>query len=134
VIDAANSFKSAILILMNAKDVVTTDKPPEGENASQMFEGGIVHISKKIDQELYEEGILNEIKRRVQVMRKELGLIESDKVELHISSEKAIEDIVEQSRERLSREVNAKKLLLEPGEEMGEYKIDGRLVRISIKK
>jgi len=134
VIDAANSFKSVILVLMNAKDVITADTPPEGDNASQMFEGGIIHISKKIDQELYEEGILNEIKRRIQVMRKEMGLIETDKVSLHISSEKAIEAIVEAGRERLCSEVNARSLVFEPSKEMSEYQIDGRLVRISVKK
>jgi hypothetical protein len=114
--------------------VLTTDTPPDGDNASQMFEGGITHISKKIDQELYEEGILNEIKRRIQVMRKEKGLIESDKVDLFISTEAALEGIVEKSKEKLASEVNAKKLLLEPAKDMNEYKIDGRLVRISLKK
>jgi isoleucyl-tRNA synthetase len=134
VIDAVNAFQNVIAKLMNAKEIVTVEETPDGDLASQMFEGGIVHISKKIDQELYEEGMVNEIKRRIQVLRKESGLIEKDPIELNVSSEDGILVVLEKHKDQLMREVNAKKLSFDPSSEMKEYKIDGRLVRISVKK
>jgi hypothetical protein len=134
VIDAVNAFKNVIATLMNVKEVVTVETEPDGEIASQMFSNGIVHINKKIDEELYEEGILNEIKRRIQVMRKEMGLVESDKIEVSISSEKAIESILEKQKKKLAQDVNAAKLHFAQETEMKEFEIDGRIVRIAAKK
>jgi len=133
-IDAVNAFRDVAKKLMNVKGVFTAENGPEGEFSSQMFSAGIVHVSKKMDQELYEEGILNEIKRRIQVMRKEAGLVEADRIEVSISCEKAIEDIVAKHKETLLKEVNASKLDLALAKAMSEYEIDGRLVRIGIKK
>jgi len=134
VIDAVNAFKNVIATLMNVKEVVTIETEPDGEIASQMFINGIVHINKKIDEELYEEGILNEVKRRIQVMRKEMGLVESDKIEVSISSEKAIESILEKQKKKLAEDVNAAKLHFAQETEMKEFEIDGRIVRIACKK
>jgi len=93
-----------------------------------------VHIDKKIDEELYEEGILNEVKRRIQVMRKEMGLVESDEIEVSISSEKAIESILERQKKKLAEDVNAAKLHFAQEKDMKEFEIDGRIVRIACKK
>lgn len=133
-IDAVNAFKPVIAKLMNAKEVVTVEAEPEGEIASQMFSAGIVHIAKKIDEELYAEAILNEVKRRVQVMRKEAGLVESDRITLNITSEKEFEDILEKHGKRLSGETNAEKVSFEATKDMKDFDIDGRLVKIAIKK
>ena len=134
IIDAVNAYKQVIAALMNAKEIVTVEEMPEGDLASAMFEGGIVHISKKIDQDLYEEGMVNEIKRRIQVLRKESGMIEKDEIELNITTEDGIIAILEKHKDQLIREVNAKKISFGPASDMKEYKIDGRLVRMSIKK
>ncbi len=133
-IDAVNAFSSVIRTLMNAKEAVTVEVQPEGELASLMFGSGIVHLDRKIDEALYEEGVLNEVKRRIQVMRKEAGLVETDKITLSISSEKEFETILEKHAQRLSSEVNASKVQFEIAKEMNEYEIDGRLVKIALKK
>jgi uncharacterized protein YkvS len=134
VIDAVNAFKPVIASLMNVKEVVTIESAPTGEIVSQFFKNGIIHLDKKMDEALYEEGIFNEVKRRIQVMRKEAGLVESDKIALSISTEDELKGIIEKMKEKLMGDVNASKLLFEQSKEMGEYSIDGRVVRIAIKK
>jgi isoleucyl-tRNA synthetase len=133
-IDAVNAFSSVIRTLMNAKEAVTVEAQPQGELASQAFGSGTVHLDRKIDEALYEEGVLNEVKRRIQVMRKEAGLVETDTVSLSISSEKEFEAILEKHAQRLSSEVNASGVQFAVAKEMNEYEIDGRVVKIALKK
>lgn len=132
--DAASTFSDTILSLTNVKELKIVDKKPEGDMASSPFTGGVIHIDKKIDEELYEEGLLNEIKRRVQMLRKEAELKEQDKISIHVVCEKEFESIIKKFEKDLMGAVNAKKLHYSPEKTMAEYTIDGRLVRIAISK
>lgn len=134
VMDAVATFKSMLGILLNTKEVIAVDKEPKGEFTNQEFSSGKVYVNKKLDEELYEEGMLNEIKRRVQSLRKEAGLIEKDKVVLHVDTEKEVESIIKKMEKQLLTTVNATDLVLKPDKKMKEYQIDGRLVRLSVKK
>jgi isoleucyl-tRNA synthetase len=134
VIDAVNAFKDTILSMTNAKGLDTGEESPHGDMSSQEFSKGTVHIDKKIDEGLYEEGMLNEIKRRIQMMRKEAGLVEGDHIALNISSEKEIESMLKKHWERLQKDVNASSLGNAVEKQMKEYKIDGRIVKIALKK
>ena len=67
-------------------------------------------------------------------MRKEASLIESDNILLHVSSEKEIEDIVKKHEVRLMAEVNATKIDNSLQKQMIEHKIDGRIVKVALKK
>lgn len=132
--DAINAFSQTIMGLTNAKEVRTVDEMPRGEMASEAFSKGAIHIDRKIDEQLYEEGLLNEVKRRVQMMRKEAGLIEQDKIRLSIGAEKEFEAIIKKNEEGLAKAVNASSVSYLPEKEMKEYTIDGRLVRIALGK
>jgi isoleucyl-tRNA synthetase len=132
--DAVNAFQDIVLSLVNAKELKTLEEKPHGEIESQEFTKGTIHIDKKIDEELYEEGMLNEIKRRVQMMRKEAKLVEQDRIKLSIDTESEIEGILKKQEKDLLNQVNAEKLSYSVEKEMKEYKIDGRLVKISLKK
>lgn len=134
VIDAVNAFKDTLLSLTNTKELKTVEEKPHGEMTSQEFEKGIVHIDRKIDEELYEEGMLNEIKRRIQMLRKEANLVEADKIKLTINTEKETEAILRKHEKKLSDGVNAASVHYTPATKPKEYKIDGRLVKISLKK
>jgi isoleucyl-tRNA synthetase len=134
VTDAVKAFSDTVLSLVNAKALKTVEEPPHGEMAGQDFSKGRIHIDKKIDEELYEEGLLNEVKRRVQMMRKEAGLVEQDKVSLRISTEKEFEAILRKHEKALSDAVNASEARYSPEKEMKEFTIDGRLVKLAIKK
>ena len=83
---------------------------------------------------LYEEGVVNEVKRRIQIMRKDAKLVEADKISLVISAEKELEAILEKNRSLIMDIVNAGSLSFAVEKTMNEYEIDGRLVKIAIKK
>jgi hypothetical protein len=119
---------------VKAKELKVSESPPTGDIASQAFSSGTIHLDKKIDEELYEEGIMNEVKRRIQMMRKEAKLVESDSIMVNLSCEKELEAIVRKNEKQLSDAVNAAgiKFTVEPV--MTEYEIDGRLLKVAIKK
>lgn len=122
--------------LLNAKEVIAVERDMAGEYESGEFESGKVFVSKKLDEELYEEGVYNEVKRRVQQIRKELSLVEKDKIILEVDAEKEIEAIVKKFEEALSRETNAKsvsyKTLKEDDSKV--FEVDGREVKLKAKK
>ncbi len=132
---AAETFKPTLLGLLNTKELAFCEAAPGGEIASAPFSSGMIHVDKKIDEELYEEGMVNEVKRRIQIMRKEAQLVEKDSIEATISCEKELEAIVKKHEKRIRDEVNAKSVFYGPAAPgMSEYEIDGRLVKIAIKK
>jgi isoleucyl-tRNA synthetase len=132
--DAVMQFEDIILSLLNVKEIKLVEEKPKGELATNEFANGAVHVDKKIDEELYEEGLLNEVKRRVQMMRKEEQLVESDKITLTISTEKEFEGILKKYKKELSEAVNASHVGYGVEAKMNEYTIDGRLVKLAIKK
>ncbi|MFH0885219.1 MAG: isoleucine--tRNA ligase [Candidatus Micrarchaeota archaeon] len=132
--EAVDAFSPTILSLVNAKEAKTLEEAPHGELASEAFSKGIVHIGKKIDEELYEEGLLNEVKRRIQMMRKEAKLVESDTIAFSISTEKEFETILKKQEKALMEAVNASSASYAPQKQMSDYTIDGRLVRLALKK
>ncbi len=134
VTDAVNAFKDTLLSLTNVKELKVVEAPPAGEMASEPFSLGAVHLEKKMDELLYEEGVVNEVKRRIQIMRKDAKLVEADKISLVISAEKELEAILEKNRSLIMDIVNAGSLSFAVEKTMNEYEIDGRLVKIAIKK
>ena len=132
--DAVQAFGPTILSLVNAKEAQIVEAAPHADMASEAFSKGTVHIGKKIDEALYEEGLLNEVKRRIQMMRKEAKLVESDKVALSISTEKEFESILKKQEKALIDAVNASSVAYSPEKQMSDYTIDGRLVRLAIRK
>ena len=134
VVDAVTAFSDTLLSLVNAKELKAVETAPTSELSSENFSNGTIHIEKKIDEALYEEGMINEVKRRIQIMRKEAELVEQDRIELNISCEKELEGIIKSNEKRLIEEVNAASIDYSVEKKMNEYEIDGRLVKIAIKK
>jgi hypothetical protein len=67
-------------------------------------------------------------------MRKEAQLVESDSISVSVDCEKEIESILKNNEKALSESVNSSSMDFAPEKEMKEYSIDGRLVRLFIKK
>jgi isoleucyl-tRNA synthetase len=132
--DAVNSFGGILLDLVNVKEIKLVAAKPEGDTAAQVFSQGTLHLDKKIDEALYEEGVLNEVKRRFQMMRKEAELVESDRISISIDAEKELEGIIKKHEKSLCEAVNASALAYSVEKEMKEYTIDGRLVKLALKK
>jgi len=140
-------MEGVIARVANVKEVKVVEAAPGDKKvASAPFSFGNIHITTEIDEELYEEAMGNEIKRRIQSLRKDLVLVEKDKIEVNISAEKELEGILEKLKDGLAKEVNAASIELEAGKEtkcgkeeekdkkVKEFEIDGRRVKIEIRK
>ena len=122
--------------LLNSKEVVALDAAPEGDYECEEFQGGKVFVSRTLDEELYAEGIYNEVKRRVQQARKELALVEKDSIALTLDLEKEMEAIVRKFEDSLARETNSSSITYSPlaDSESKAVEIDGRVARIRARK
>lgn len=134
--NTVDELSGIIKRLLNAKEVIAVDRDLEGEYESEEFENGKVFVSKKLDEELYEEGVYNEVKRRVQQLRKELALVEKDHISLVLDAEKEIEAIVKKYEEALAKETNAKSVSYSTlrDEDSKVFDIDGRRVKVKAAK
>ena len=132
--EVLQNFKDVLVKLVNVKDIKIIQSKPKEDVAEADFTNGKIYLEKKIDEELYEEGIVNEVKRRVQALRKTGNLIEKDTIEIRIDGDNEIASIVEKMKVKLMKEVNAKSIILEKTKEMEEYEIDGKILRVAIKK
>ncbi len=131
-----NELSGIVRRLLNAKEILIVEREPEGEYEPEEFEGGKVFVNKKLDEELYEEGVYNEVKRRVQQLRKELALVEKDKILLEVDAEKEIEAIVKKFDSALAKETNAASVLYKnlKDEDSKIFEVDGRRVKLRAKK
>jgi isoleucyl-tRNA synthetase len=131
---ALESMESIFLRLMNARELKITTKAEGNDLVSEDFADGKLYMDKKLDEELYEEGIFNEVKRRIQMQRKAEELVESDKIKVSIAGEAELLAMVEKQKKKLMKEVNAVEVNESSLQDMTEYEIDGRVVRIKISK
>jgi len=71
-----------------------------------------VKFDTKITPELESEGYAREISRQIQSFRKKLGLEKKDKVEVFLSVDKELKDILEPQKEFIKGRTNSKKLVI----------------------
>jgi valyl-tRNA synthetase len=67
-------------------------------------------LDKNINKELEQEILIREIIRTVQVIRKERGLMKTDKIRIHIKADKAVENAVSHDINNIKQKTNSKKL------------------------
>jgi isoleucyl-tRNA synthetase len=89
------------------RDMVEMKESAEGY-AIASFEEGKVFLKTDVKKELYEEAMVRESARRVQIMRKDKKLVESDSIALHLHSEdKELMAIIRKHSDEIARQVNA---------------------------
>lgn len=93
------------------------EKPVEGYSAAQ-FEHGTVYVKTEISKELYREALAREVARRIQIMRKEMQLVEKDSVEVNIVVKQEFASELEPSKDAIAKEVKAKELAISTKQEM----------------
>lgn len=89
------------------------DKKPEYKAKSTVY--GVVMLKTTIDETLRAEGIMSEVRRRIQSMRKEMGLIEKDKIEVFISGSEEMNRIIKENGKLILGEINAKDINIGTG-------------------
>jgi len=82
------------------------EEAPQGYVCSYI-NGGAVYLKTEMSQELYAEAMLREVGRRIQIMRKELNLIEKDQVKVNIVAREKFLAHLEGKDKELARGVNA---------------------------
>jgi len=110
---------------------------PEGYSEA-LFSGGKVYLKTKINEELHNEAISREVARRIQLMRKEMNLVESDLIKVNIIGEREFLDLLENNREKIIKETRAIELILSEKPELKakgkEWEIEEDKIQILIKK
>lgn len=93
-----------------------------------------VELDATITAELKEEGLVREIVRSIQIMRKDAELKPEDEISVNFSGDKELEGILEKNRESVLLEGRIKDLFIGGGEKGNKIKIDDKEVSIEIKK
>ena len=124
-IEMITAFSYVIKKLLNVKEVVIGSSKEEVESS----ENGYIALSKKIDESLYEEGIINEICRKIQHSRKLISLKPEEKIYVTIYCDEEISAIGKKFDEEIKRRVNAvfisyeQKLTEEEAKDFYKYEI-----------
>ena len=88
------------------------------------FSGGKIYVHTKLPKDVIEEGIAREVIRRLQSMRKELKLIEKDKINVIYSADDDVTKAIDKFKDMITTKVNAVKF--DKGKPKGnEWKIQG---------
>jgi isoleucyl-tRNA synthetase len=126
-------YKELLQYLSNVKEIKVGDCPKDYIGAA---EGGVeICLPGKLEPELYYEALARELVRRIQVMRKEMGLEITDMIRIEINtSSDDVKKAAETFKDYLLRETRAVQISL--GEAAGgkEWDIAGEKVRIAINK
>jgi len=106
------------------------------DRAIAPFDGGKVYLKTKISEELYAQAMVREAARRVQLLRKEMKLVENDKIHLWVEADKELEKILHAQKPSLMVDVNAKEITF--GRHKSgvhkEFEIEESKLRICVEK
>ena len=99
------------------------------------FESGKVFLKTEVKKELYEEAMVREVARRIQMMRKERKLVEADRISLHMHTEsRDLAAIIKKHADAICAQVNAETLSFAKRAQGKEWEIDESIVEISFEK
>lgn len=135
VADSVNALSGIIAKLVNVKEASAGAEAKEFASAD--FPGGKACLNCEVSEELYAEAIMNEIARRIQMLRKDLKLVETDRIAVTTDAEDEFRSIIEKNQEAIMKATNSKSLEfaeLEEDKDANSWEIDGREVRMKIKK
>ncbi|MBD3397663.1 isoleucine--tRNA ligase [Candidatus Micrarchaeota archaeon] len=134
-IDSVNTLAPILARLINVKSVSAGSEPQRF--ASSDVPEGKVCLDCEMSEELYSEAMTNEIARRVQMLRKGLGLVEKDRVSVVMDLEDEIKAIVEKNKKEIMASTNTKSIDfadLEGDKKAKSWEVDGRIVKIKAEK
>lgn len=118
-------------IELTSESLLVTMKGLEGFAFAGEGEVGIV-LDTHITEELKEEGNLREILSKVQNMRKESGFEVADKINLYVSGNKSLEEVVKKHEEEIKKDTLAAEVIYNADVEYNQCKINGEDFNISV--
>jgi isoleucyl-tRNA synthetase len=115
-------------------DMVGVEETLEGF-ALGGFDAGRILLDVRMDEKLLAAAMVREVARRIQLMRKEMGLVEADNIEVEFEcKDSELAKIVEKHRKELAEEVNAKKVSEGAAKGGKDWEIEEWKIRIIVKK
>ncbi|MFH0817000.1 MAG: isoleucine--tRNA ligase [Candidatus Micrarchaeota archaeon] len=113
------------------------EEPPPGYALSQ-FSAGAVYIKTEVNPALYEEAMAREVGRRIQIMRKELALVETDNIQVNVIAGEEFLKLLSNRKDEIALSVNASEVILSDVPKMSgapqEWDIEAEAVKIIIAK
>ncbi len=139
--DALDKFSNVVSKLINVKNIRTESEfKITKEYTEKKTRFGTLALKTELNQEMMDKGVMNEIRRRIQIMRKEVGLIEEDKINVYLNCEKEkyakeIKKIVTERMDEIKKEVNAENIKFESGgRNKKSWKINDKKIEFGITK
>jgi isoleucyl-tRNA synthetase len=107
----------------------------ESENAV-MFRHGIAYVDKEMSRGLWEEGMIREFERRVQLARKKKSMKKTDRVTVLYEASVPLAEIVKKNRKKIAKDVNATELREGVGEraDAEEFDIEEEKLKLAVEK
>ena len=103
-------------------------------NVKQITFGKTLRLDTRITPNLKEEGIIREVIRQVQEMRKKVGLTPKDKIEIALAAKAHLAEIIDKNRKTILKETMAEKLALVKKPVGKEVQIDIMKLWLEIKR
>ena len=122
--------------MVNAKTLTlsTSFEEKEGYISDSLEEGVKVILNTFRDESLIKEGLLNEILRRIQFLRKKARLVEEDRIVVYYSSP-SLESLIEENKQDIAKKVNAVDIKKsEDKEGFSSWDIEGNKLWLKIEK
>ena len=118
-VDLSEGAKGVVKRLLNVKEVVFKQDVP------------VLELDFNVDEALELEGYFNELRRRVQTLRKRAGLVESDVIDVVVGGDEVFRKVLDVFGEQLKRRVGARAVVWGEGKE--RFTVKGKTLLLSIK-
>jgi isoleucyl-tRNA synthetase len=107
----------------------------EGENAIE-FKYGVARVDKQISKELWEEAMVREFERRVQLIRKERQMKKTDRINVFYEASAPFAELIKRNSKNIKRNVGSKTLKegIRKGSTAKEEEVEEEKLRIEIEK
>ena len=140
--DSLKGLEEVFLELANVKEVELLEEAPrlDPERWSRASEGAVeVYLDTYRDESLVGEGLMRDLARRIQALRKDLGFMPTDILRaVHIAgldarSRRLLDPFLDRMRELVrAREVRVHERVVEVGADWHERRLDGKTIHIAI--
>ncbi len=138
--DTIRKYGEIIAYLANALNIELGDKPPGEGWKGDETEYGKVYINLRVDEKLRAMGFTGDVRRRIQSMRRQLGLTRGKEwIKLYVTGDAKALGLIKEFKEKLAAEVHATQVVIgvEPPDRekclTKEFDINGLRVNIFIR-
>ncbi|GAA0121194.1 MAG: isoleucine--tRNA ligase [Clostridium argentinense] len=120
-------------IELTSENLLVTMQGLEGYAFAGEGDIGVV-LDTNITDELREEGHVREILSKIQNMRKESGFEVADKINIYVSGNEMLENVIKKFEEQIARDTLAVEIVYNADSNYEEVKINGETLNLAVEK